>query len=104
MSGGGPDGIVYSITPAQDDSGDVYVGGVFTSVNGTAVGHLVRLHHDGSVDSGFDMSGGGVDGIVYSITPAQDGSGDVFVGGEFASVNGVTTDTLARLGPDGSVD
>ena len=89
---------------ALDGSGDVYVGGDFTSINGTAINYLARLNSDGSVDTAFDMSAGGANNTVNVITPAQDGSGDVYVGGDFFSINTTTTGRLARLDPDGSVD
>ena len=49
--GSGFDDRVTSIVPAADGSGDIYVGGFFSSYNGTLVSGLVRLHSDGSLDS-----------------------------------------------------
>ena len=71
---------VYSLSPATDDSGDIYVGGGFTTYNDTASKFIIRLNSDGAVDTAFAV-GSGFNGIVNSISPATDGSGDVYVGG-----------------------
>jgi hypothetical protein len=41
---------VHVIMPAPDASGDVYVGGEFTTYNTIAVGNIVRLNRDGSLN------------------------------------------------------
>ena len=64
---------VLSIALAGDGSGDVYVGGDFTSYNGIAVTALVRLNADGTVDLAF-ATGVGFNGTVRSIALAGDGS------------------------------
>jgi uncharacterized delta-60 repeat protein len=105
MSGNsGIDNTVYSIAPASDDSGDIYIGGQFTSVNGTDINRLARLNSNGSLDSGFDMSTGGANGNIRAVVLATDGSGDVYVAGDFTSINGTSINRLARLNSDGSLD
>lgn len=104
MSGGNANNTVTTISLAQDSSGDIYVGGSFTSFKNTPVNYLVRLNNDGSIDSGFDYTKGFANHGVLSIAPALDGSGDVFVGGTFSSFNGTTTGPLVRLNADGSVN
>ncbi len=49
--GTGPDNTVYSITPQL--SGAIYVGGIFTSFNGTHRLGFTRLYSNGTVDTGF---------------------------------------------------
>ncbi|HEX4922373.1 MAG TPA: delta-60 repeat domain-containing protein [Candidatus Bathyarchaeia archaeon] len=97
------DSTVFSIVPAGDGSGDVYVGGDFTSYNGIAVTRLVRLNADGTVDPAF-ATRVGFNGIVRSIAWVGDGSGDVYVGGDFTSYNGIAVTRLVRLNADGTVD
>jgi uncharacterized delta-60 repeat protein len=92
-----------SVVPADDGSGDVYVGGGFTSYNGTTSNRFIRLNSDGTVDNTFDV-GTGFDNEVTSIAPTTDGSGDVYVGGNFTSYNGTTSNRLIRLNSDGTVD
>ena len=95
---------VKTIVPAIDGSGDIYVGGVFTSYNGTAVGYIARLNIDGTLDAGFD-TGLGFSNFVNIIAPAIDGSGDIYVGGEFTGFNGTGfLSRLIRLNDDGSLD
>ena len=101
--GNGFDGTVYSLSPATDGSGDVYVGGNFSSYNGTASSRIILLNSDGSVDTAFAV-GSGFDNNVQSISPTNDGSGDVYVGGNFSSYNGTTSNRIIRLNSDGSVD
>jgi hypothetical protein len=92
---------VFSIAPAGDRSGDLYVGGAFTNYNGTPVNDLVRLNADGTVDQAF-ATGTGLNNAVFSIAPAGDGSGDVYVGGQFTSYQVIKIGRLVRLKPNGS--
>ena len=101
--GNGFNGVVFSLSPATDGSGDVYVGGAFTSYNGSTSIFFIRLNSDGSVDTAFNV-GTGFDGFVQSISPATDGSGDVYVGGAFTSYNGSASNGIIRLNSDGTVD
>jgi len=70
-----------------------------------ADGHVPFRTNAGSldIDTGFATTTG-FDTSVYSIAPANDGSGDVFVGGAFSSYNATRVDGIVRLDPDGSVD
>jgi uncharacterized delta-60 repeat protein len=94
---------VYSISPAIDDSGDLYVGGVFNTYNGIAINNIIRLNSDGTVDTAFEV-GTGFDGAVRSIISTADGSGDLYVGGEFTAYNGIASSHIIRLNSDGTVD
>ena len=72
--GSGFDGPVSTIIPAADGSGDIYVGGFFTTYKGAVVGGLVRLTDDGSLAANFTtsaiqavaMAGSTYPGSVYS--------------------------------------
>jgi hypothetical protein len=101
--GKGFDSKVEVIAPARDGSGDVYVGGHFTHYNGTAANHLIRLNRDGSVDEAFRI-GSGANGIVRAITTTNDGSGDLYVAGDFNAYDGMMSQHIARLNADGSAD
>ncbi|MCF6255732.1 MAG: hypothetical protein L3J98_13135 [Gammaproteobacteria bacterium] len=94
---------VRSIVAANDGSGDVYVGGSFTTYNGIPSRHIIRLNSDGSIDAGFDV-GTGFDSDVYTITTANDGSGDIYVGGTFLSYRGNSREAIVRINSDGSND
>ena len=92
-----------AVTVANDGSDDVYVGGNFTSYNGTPAFQIARLNRDGSLDAGF-ATGSGFDGFVETIATATDGSGDVLVGGAFGRYNGTPVGNIVRLNADGSLD
>jgi Domain of unknown function (DUF5122) beta-propeller len=94
---------VYSIAPVGDGSGDLYVGGAFSTYNGVVVNNLVRLNADGTVDPALVM-GAGFDNTVFIVVPSADGSGDLYVGGAFTSYNGIPANNLVRLNANGTVD
>jgi Domain of unknown function (DUF5122) beta-propeller len=103
-AGTGFDNTVHVIAPAGDGTGDIYVGGAFTDYNGITVKSLVRLNADGTVDPAFAIVGTGFNNTVFTIVPAADGSGDLYVGGAFTSYKGVPAHNLVRLNADGSLD
>src|SRR5262249_62081973 len=84
VTGTGFNNTVFSIALAGDGSGDLYVGGSFTSYNGTVANGLVRLHADGTVDRAF-VTGRGFNNTVDSIARAAGGAGDMYVGGDVSS-------------------
>jgi len=101
--GTGFDSVVFSVAPANDGSGDVYVGGFFASYNGAGANRIARLNADGTLDTGFAI-GTGFDSTVNTIAPASDGSGNVYVGGRFLNYNGASAQGIARLKADGTLD
>jgi len=101
--GSGFNNTVENIAAANDASGDVYVAGSFTSYNGAAINGFARVNSDGSLDPKLDP-GSGFNGSIFSIVAATDGSGDVYIGGEFTAYNGTTTNRIARVNNDGSLD
>lgn len=102
-TGTGFDNTVFSIAPATDGSGDIYVTGFFQNYNGNARNHIIRLNSDGSVDNGFNI-GTGFDSWAARVVVATDGSNDVYVVGYFGSYNGSAANGVVRLNSDGSVD
>jgi len=97
--GSGFNNIVWSIAVQSD--GKVLVGGNFTSYNGTSVNRIVRLNTDGSVDGSFSV-GSGFNNIVYSMAVQSDGK--VLAVGRLTSYNGTSTNRIARLNSNGSID
>lgn len=65
--------------------GDYYIGGGFSTYNGTSCGRLVRLTASGTLDTTFDTTGK-FDGNVHSLY--EDASGNIFVGGAFSAYDG----------------
>ena len=99
--GTGFDDVVTTIVLAAD--GDVYVGGFFANYNNAVANHIVRLNPDGVRDTGFDAVIG-FDGIVTTMALAEDGSGDIYVGGGFAFYNGTIARGIVRINADGTFD
>jgi uncharacterized delta-60 repeat protein len=104
----GFNGTIVSIAPANDGTGDLYVGGLFTSYNGTSAARIARLNSDGSIDLdfasglGFSRTAGGAE--VKTLLIAADASGDLYVGGDFDTYDGASIPPLVRLNSDGSLD
>ncbi len=98
-AGLGADGSVRSIAVQFDDR--VLIGGLFTSVSGVSYRHVARLNPDGTLDSTFKI-GTGADGAVYAIALQLDGN--ILLGGDFTSFNGVPENRIVRLSPNGSID
>lgn len=84
-----------------DGSGNVLVGGQFTSFNGAAQRRIVRLTANGGVDPTFNP-GTNLNGIVSSIALQTDGK--ILIGGTFTQYGATPRANLARLNSDGSLD
>jgi len=97
--GTGVSGTVRSLLIQPD--GKIIIGGSFTSYNGTAINHLVRINADGSIDPGFSTGTGPNQG-VYCLGLQNDGK--IVVGGLFLSFNSVTKNRIARVHANGSLD
>ena len=89
-----------NIIAVQSD-GKILIGGMFTSYNGVTRNRIARLNTDGSLDTGFDP-GTGANEEVISI--AVDSNDKILIGGMFTSYNGVTSNRIARLNANGSLD
>ena len=87
---GGP---VYTITELE--YGQLMIGGVFTSVDGTPLNGLARLNADGSLDRTFLPAPGGPTAGCWSARRFP-GNG-VLIGGLFTTVNGLSQPFLTRL-------
>ena len=99
MSGTGAGGPVNSIALQSD--GKIYIGGGFTSYNGTPLNRAARLNADGTLDTTFNI-GTGLTGTVSAIVIQPDGK--IILGGTFSSYNGTTVSRIVRLNTDGSID
>jgi hypothetical protein len=86
---------------AQDGTHDLYVSGDFTTYNGTAANHLIRLHPNGSVAQTF---GQGFDEVVTFVALASDSSNALYASGPFTQFNGQPVPHVIRLTPAGMRD
>lgn len=107
-------GETFRIVPANDGSGDVYLGTLMRHSPSGFAPNLVRMNADGSWDMSFQAPGHVPNslfdsGRVSVIVPVGDGSGDVFAVGFFPNLAAPQPIVgafrgLIRLNPDGTVD
>ena len=87
---------------AVQADGRVVIGGFFTTYDGNAAGHIIRMNADGSVDPAF-ITGTGFNNSVLGMVLQPDGK--LLVHGSFNSYNGTFLGRgLVRLETDGSID
>ncbi|MGI8604629.1 MAG: choice-of-anchor A family protein [Verrucomicrobiales bacterium] len=86
--------------PPSLDVPKAYIGGDFSDASGN-FHNLARLNNDGTLDTAFN-TGIGADGPVRAICRLS--TGQILVGGEFGTYQGVTRPGLARVNSDGSID
>jgi uncharacterized delta-60 repeat protein len=92
--GTGANSAVYAVALQPD--GKIFIGGFFSSYNGTSRDAIARLNADGSVDTTFLNTATAADnGTVYAIALQADGK--VLIAGFFTS-------NIIRLNADGFVD
>jgi uncharacterized delta-60 repeat protein/uncharacterized repeat protein (TIGR01451 family) len=97
--GQGADDFVSAM--ALTPSGQLMVGGGFTSFNGNLRSRIVRLNANGSLDFGFNP-GLGANDAVRALALQADGK--IIIAGDFSSYNNVARSHIARLNTDGSLD
>jgi len=95
----GTNDTVQALAVRSDDR--VYLGGIFTTFNGTGAYRLARANTDGTIDTAFDTATG-ASLTIYGIAVQADGK--VVIGGRFTSYGGSSRRYLARVNVDGSVD
>ena len=61
-----------------------------------------RLTDSGALDQTFNPGGAGANGLVYALALLP--NGQILIGGDFTTYNGVSSPRLARLNADGTLD
>jgi uncharacterized delta-60 repeat protein len=89
-------GLAFKVERLPD--GKILLAGNFTSFNGTACGGIIRLNPDGTIDDTFQAGTGatGVAPTIFSIS-VQPNDGNIIIGGNFTSYNGVGRNRIARI-------
>lgn len=78
--------------------GSIVLGGFNLTVNSNPV-FILRLLPNGTLDGNFQtVTNGGVNAL------ALQANGEILIGGNFSTVNGVTLNNLAQVYPNGSLD
>ena len=96
-------GYIISITPLSN--GKTFIAGFITNYNGTAVQGIAKLNSNGSLDNSFNpVLVRGTNGTPYVEFLIPQSDGKMIVAGWFTSYNGISSNGIARLNSDGSVD
>lgn len=95
----GANNSIYSMKLQNDNK--IVISGNFTTYDGIARNRLARINSDGTLDSSFAV-GTGANGIVNNMVIQSDGK--IVIGGNFTTLNGVTSTRIARVNADGSRD
>lgn len=88
-------------TVALQPDGNIVIGGLFTTVNGSTANRIARLTSAGLFDSSFNP-GSGANGGVNCVALQPDGK--ILLSGAFSLINATTRGGLARLNPDGTLE
>jgi uncharacterized delta-60 repeat protein len=100
--GSGFNGGVYPIKLSND--GKIFVGGQFTSYNGSTSRGIIKLNTDGTIDTSFNVGGGLAVGVGNGYIIEIQSDGKILVGGEFNSYSGSVSTNLVRINADGTRD
>lgn len=96
---GATNGIIYKICPQTD--GKIILVGSFTKYNNITVNRIARILQNGALDSSFSTG----TGSSLTITNAEILDDDkILLTGNFTAFNGIVTNKIVRLYPDGQVD
>ncbi|OCB75446.1 calcium-binding protein [Flavobacterium crassostreae] len=91
--------IVYGVAQQPDEK--IILVGSFTKYAAVSTNRIVRINPDGSLDSSF-VVGTGASGLVRKVCVQADGK--ILIAGSFDTFNGISSNKMVRLNPDGSVD
>ncbi|MFV5690516.1 T9SS sorting signal type C domain-containing protein [Flavobacterium sp. LT1R49] len=97
--GVGANNIIKSAVIQTDNK--IILVGSFTNYNGVAVNRITRVLSNGDLDTSFTI-GTGANNQVYAVALQPDGK--IIITGNFTIYNGVSSNRIARLLPDGTLD
>lgn len=98
--GTGFDNLINKIVVLSNNK--IIVVGQFTIYNGITTKFIAQLNSDGTLDTSFNASGLGANGIIYSVSIQTNGK--IIIGGDFTKYNGVNRYGVARLNINGTLD
>ncbi|MFV8388797.1 T9SS sorting signal type C domain-containing protein [Flavobacterium sp. LB1P71] len=84
----------------QSDNKIILVGN-FTSYNGVAANRIARVLSNGDLDASF-TTGIGAGNQIYAVALQPDGK--IIITGNFTTYNGISSNRIARVLPDGTLD
>lgn len=92
-------GNIFNMATLPD--GRIYVVGNFSQYDDVSRNRIARLHPDGRLDTSFNP-GLGANNAIFSITIQPDGK--LMIAGIFSNYDGISSNNVARLHPDGRLD
>jgi uncharacterized delta-60 repeat protein len=95
----GANGAISEISVLPDNK--IYIGGGFTSYNGTTINRLARLNVNGNLDTTFVVGTGPSNSVTVI---KQYTGGKILIGGNFGNYNGTASLRIARINSDGTYD
>lgn len=96
-TGSGPNNDSYIHAMALQSDGKILIGGGFiTSYNGTNQPSIIRINSDGSLDASFSPGPNPNYPAIFAICIQSDSK--ILVGGAFNSFNGLSRNSIVRLG------
>jgi uncharacterized delta-60 repeat protein len=102
-TGTGFDGAVSRAIADPAGTGKIYVIGSFLNYNGASAPKMARLNADGTLDTTWAVGTGVGAGTPSVLEAVGDGSGDVYVAGNFTTYNGTLgVGNVLRLRADGT--
>ena len=90
-----------SVDMIQTSTGKLYLGGFFTTYNGVTNNYIIKLNPDGTKDTSFSAGTGFND---YTTCLGLTSDEKLFVGGRYASYQGVASSRFIKLNSDGTKD
>ncbi len=83
-------------TLALDGSGNIFIGGAFTTYQGGTANGIAKMDTtNGTLNTTFDSGGTGFNNTVNTL--ALDGSGNIFIGGAFTTYRASTANGIAKM-------
>lgn len=89
------------LTTSIQSDGKIFIGGWFTTFNGTERNYIARLNDNGTLDTSF-IPGTGANSRVFTTSIQSDGH--LIIGGSFNRYNGIGCGRIARLNANGTLD
>jgi len=89
-----------------ENDGKIIIVGQFTNYNGTTSNYIARLNTNGNLDTSFHTGTGIKNGTNYSnaVSVVLQSDGKIIVGGYFLTYNGITSNYIARINANGTLD
>jgi hypothetical protein len=99
----GPDGQI-AVLAIDNGNGNLFAGGNFANIGGRARGNLAKLSLSGAGSADATWNPGASPGFMQPYIGALtlDGNGNLYVGGNYKSIGGLTRTGLARLSTSGA--